>query len=85
MKTYMNLASLRFIKLNLEYQNTKIRTITNEDIFFSSFMKICSKSTSYNQITHLLLSCSPYKKADIIIAIHGKKNTAFAVKQSCIF
>ena len=85
MKTYMNLASLRFIKLNLEYQNTKIRTITNEDIFFSSFMKICSKSTSYNQITHLLLSCSPYKKADIIIDKHSKNNTAFAVKQSCIF
>ena len=53
---------------------------TYERIFFLSFMRLFSKLASCNYIPQLLLSCSFFKKAAIIIAIRGQKNIALAVK-----
>ena len=42
-------ASLRFLNLNLEWHNVKMGRKTYGDLFFS-FMRLCSKSPSCNQI-----------------------------------
>ena len=47
----LELASLRFAKLNLEYQNMGKRT--HEHICFFFLETICSKSASCNRIKHL--------------------------------
>ena len=73
-KKINELASLRFLKLNLEYQNIKMGRRTyfykNTYFFFLSFIKLCSKSASCNRIPKQFLSCS--LKA-IIIAIISQK------------
>ena len=53
-ETIHELASLRFLKLNLECQNIKMGRKTYKHLFFS-FMRSCSKSPSCNWIPQLFL------------------------------
>ena len=56
------LAPLRFIKLNLEYQNIKMRRRTYQHIFFS-FMRLYSYSASCNRIPQCFYSCTHFFKS----------------------
>ena len=69
-KNMHELASLRFLKLNLECQNIKMGRRTNKRQFFS-FMRLC---LSCNRIP-IVVATAPifFKKAAVIIAIHGQK------------
>ena len=58
-ETIHELASLRFLKLNLECKNIKMGRITYEDLFFS-FMRLCSKSSSCNRVPQLFLSLQSF-------------------------
>ena len=49
------LASLRFLKLNLECQNIKMGRKTYEHLFFSFMRLVCSKSPSCNRVPQLFL------------------------------
>ena len=67
------LASLRFLNLNLEQHNIKMGRKTYEDLFFS-FMKLCSKSPSCNRIPQLFLQLQFFLiAAAMIIATYGQK------------
>ena len=68
------LASLRFLNLNLEWKNIKMGRKTYEDLFFS-FMRLCSKSPSFDQIPQLFLYLQSF-----LIAAHGQKNITLTVK-----
>ena len=68
------LASLRSLNLNLEQQNIKMRRKTYEDLFFFSFMRLCSKSPACNRITQLFQQLQSFWVATaIIIATYGQK------------
>ena len=44
------------------------------DIYFFSFMRLCSKSASCNRIPQVVsISAVFFKKAAFIIAMHGQK------------
>ena len=67
------LASLRFLNLNLEWQNINMGRKTYEYLFFF-FRETCSKSPSCNRIPQLFLELqSVLIAAAIIVATHGKK------------
>ena len=67
-------ASLRFLNLNLEWKNIKMGRKTYEDLFFS-FMRLCSKLPSFDQIPQLFLYMQSF-----LIAAHGQKSITLAVK-----
>ena len=48
-------ASLRFLKLNLEHHNKISGRRTYQHIYIFSFMRLCSKSPSCNRIPQLFL------------------------------
>ena len=66
------LASLRYLKLNLEYQNTEMEENFRRCIFS---MRLCSKSTSCNRIPQLLLLVAVFyfKTTTLMISIFGHK------------
>ena len=64
-ETIHELASSRFLKLNLECENIKIGRITYEDLFFS-FMRLCSKSPSCNRVPQLFLSLQSFLKKQLL-------------------
>ena len=58
-----------------------------EHLFFS-FMKLCSKSASCNRIPQLFLysiATVSFKKAAIIIAIHGRKTLHSQLSKIILF
>ena len=71
------LASLRFLKLNLEYQQIKMGRRTCEHILFNSFMRLCSKSC--NRIPQLFLSSILFLKNSYYNSYTWLKNVTLAL------
>ena len=68
------LASLRFLHLNLESQKVKSRRRTYEHFSFFFSMRLGPKSLSCSRYHSSFYSCRLFFKKDgIIIAIHGRK------------
>ena len=64
MKTH-KLTSLRFLKLNLECHNIKMRR-KHMNIYCFSFMRLCSKSPSCNRILQLFLQLQSFLKTQLL-------------------
>ena len=60
------LASLRFVKLNLECQNIKMGRKTYEHLFFFSHETMYSKLPSYNRIPQWSLQLQSFLKKHLL-------------------
>ena len=66
------LAYLRFLKLNLEYQNIKMGSRTHKHLLFLSWDYVLNQHHTI-EYHRCFYSCSLFNKAAIIIAILGQK------------